>query len=172
MNRLSIALEILVRPRLLFLDEPTSGLDSASAFFVIQALKSVARDGRSVISSIHQPSSEVHRLWLSTLAAVYTGRGLLWVKGIGDRVKMERRSLPLTLLLLFRKQGFSIACCSAAAVQIRPCRRLLKDRRSLPLTMLRSRIQFSRDMPLLVRRIDEALSSNASDVYAKKEKRE
>ncbi|KAL4592178.1 hypothetical protein LXL04_005164 [Taraxacum kok-saghyz] len=62
-KRLSIALEILVRPRLMFLDEPTSGLDSASAFFVVQALKSVARDGRTVISSIHQPSGEVFALF-------------------------------------------------------------------------------------------------------------
>ncbi|KAD5960534.1 hypothetical protein R6Q59_013613 [Mikania micrantha] len=62
-KRLSIALEILVRPRVLFLDEPTTGLDSASAFFVVQALKSLARDGRTVISSIHQPSSEVFALF-------------------------------------------------------------------------------------------------------------
>ncbi|KAF2312079.1 hypothetical protein GH714_027991 [Hevea brasiliensis] len=62
-KRLSIALEILTRPRLLFLDEPTSGLDSASAFFVIQTLGNIARDGRTVISSIHQPSSEVFALF-------------------------------------------------------------------------------------------------------------
>jgi ABC-type multidrug transport system ATPase subunit len=62
-KRTSIALEILTKPRLLFLDEPTSGLDSASAFFVVQILRSLARDGRTVISSIHQPSSEVFALF-------------------------------------------------------------------------------------------------------------
>ncbi|KAM6596592.1 hypothetical protein CsatA_007116 [Cannabis sativa] len=62
-KRLSIALEILTRPRLLFLDEPTSGLDSASAFFVIQTLRNISLDGRTVISSIHQPSSEVFALF-------------------------------------------------------------------------------------------------------------
>ncbi|KAM1387161.1 hypothetical protein PS1_033516 [Malus domestica] len=62
-RRVSIALEILTRPRLLFLDEPTSGLDSASAFFVTQTLRAVARDGRTVVASIHQPSSEVFELF-------------------------------------------------------------------------------------------------------------
>ncbi|XXG83569.1 hypothetical protein AAC387_Pa10g1296 [Persea americana] len=77
-KRLSIAIEILTRPRLLFLDEPTSGLDSASAFFVIQMLRKTAHDGRTVISSIHQPSSEVFALFddlflLSSGETVYFG---------------------------------------------------------------------------------------------------
>lgn len=42
-KRVIIALEILTRPHILFLDEPTSRLDNASAFFVIQALKNIAR---------------------------------------------------------------------------------------------------------------------------------
>ncbi|XP_010651815.1 ABC transporter G family member 12 isoform X2 [Vitis vinifera] len=77
-KRLSIALEILTQPRLLFLDEPTSGLDSASAYFIIQTLKNTACNGRTVISSIHQPSSEVfalfdHLLLLSGGETVYHG---------------------------------------------------------------------------------------------------
>ncbi|XP_019056036.1 PREDICTED: ABC transporter G family member 15-like [Nelumbo nucifera] len=77
-KRVSIALEILTRPRLLFLDEPTTGLDSAAAFFVIQTLRTAALDGRTVICSIHQPSSEVFDLFddlflLSSGEAVYFG---------------------------------------------------------------------------------------------------
>ncbi|XP_055961612.1 ABC transporter G family member 15-like isoform X2 [Mercurialis annua] len=56
-RRVSISLEMLTQPRVMFLDEPTSGLDSASAFFVLKALKNIAVDGRIVVCSVHQPSS-------------------------------------------------------------------------------------------------------------------
>jgi ABC-type multidrug transport system ATPase subunit len=41
-RRLSLALEILTEPKIIFLDEPTSGLDSFSALLVISVLKQVA----------------------------------------------------------------------------------------------------------------------------------
>ncbi|MED6182188.1 hypothetical protein PIB30_026176 [Stylosanthes scabra] len=62
-RRLSIGIEILTQPHILLLDEPTSGLDSAAAFFVISSLRSIAHDGRIVICSIHQLSSEVFNLF-------------------------------------------------------------------------------------------------------------
>ncbi|KAF8404629.1 hypothetical protein HHK36_009517 [Tetracentron sinense] len=78
-RRVTICIEILKRPKLLFLDEPTSGLDSAASFHVMNRIAGLARqDGRTVIASIHQPSSEVfelfHRLCLlSSGRTIYSG---------------------------------------------------------------------------------------------------
>nr|DAD42458.1 TPA_asm: hypothetical protein HUJ06_000688 [Nelumbo nucifera] len=93
-KRVSIALEILTRPRLLFLDEPTTGLDSAAAFFVIQTLRTAALDGRTVICSIHQPSSEVFDLFddlflLSSGEAVYFGDAKKAVQVRNKKKKMK-----------------------------------------------------------------------------------
>ncbi|KAH0777901.1 hypothetical protein KY290_009312 [Solanum tuberosum] len=88
-KRLSIALEIITQPQLLFLDEPTSGLDSASAYFVVQVLKNIACGGRTIICSIHQPSSEVFALFddlflLSSGETIYFGEAKLAVEFFGD----------------------------------------------------------------------------------------
>ncbi|KAM7482306.1 hypothetical protein LguiB_006889 [Lonicera macranthoides] len=63
-RRVSICVEILTRPNLLFLDEPTSGLDSAASYYVIRQIKKLAQQYEmTVIASIHQPSSEVFELF-------------------------------------------------------------------------------------------------------------
>ncbi|KDO25485.1 hypothetical protein SPRG_09428 [Saprolegnia parasitica CBS 223.65] len=60
---LSFATEILTNPSLLFADEPTSGLDSVMAESVVLQLQKLAREGRTVIATIHQPSSELYPLF-------------------------------------------------------------------------------------------------------------
>ncbi|KAK3411763.1 hypothetical protein EUGRSUZ_I00524 [Eucalyptus grandis] len=78
-RRVSICIEILTRPKLLFLDEPTSGLDSATSYHVMNRIAKLAqRDRRTVIASIHQPNSEVFELFhnpclLSSGKTVYFG---------------------------------------------------------------------------------------------------
>ncbi|XP_019171627.1 PREDICTED: ABC transporter G family member 11-like [Ipomoea nil] len=77
-RRVSICLEILTRPKLLFLDEPTSGLDSAASYYVMGKIARLAREGRTVVASIHQPSAEVFSLFtnlclLSSGSVVYFG---------------------------------------------------------------------------------------------------
>ncbi|KAM3377525.1 ABC transporter G family member 1 [Capsicum galapagoense] len=71
-RRVSICLEILTRPKLLFLDEPTSGLDSAASYHVMKTVASQCH-GRTIIASIHQPSAEVFSLFHS-LCLLSAGR--------------------------------------------------------------------------------------------------
>ncbi|CAF2267048.1 unnamed protein product, partial [Brassica napus] len=58
-RRVSIVIDIIHDPIVLFLDEPTSGLDSTNAFMVVQVLKRIAQSGSIVIMSIHQPSARI-----------------------------------------------------------------------------------------------------------------
>lgn len=62
-KRLSFASEILTDPSLMFCDEPTSGLDSFMALNVVQVLKHLTENGKTVITTIHQPSSEIFSLF-------------------------------------------------------------------------------------------------------------
>lgn len=61
-RRLAVACELLAAPSLLFLDEPTSGLDSSAARGVVESLAALARKGRVVVASLHQPSAAVWAL--------------------------------------------------------------------------------------------------------------
>ena len=67
-KRLNIALEMIREPAVLFLDEPTSGLSSADTEKVINLLKEQTLKGKLIVVNIHQPSSDVYklfdRLWL------------------------------------------------------------------------------------------------------------
>ncbi|GJQ75577.1 w [Trypoxylus dichotomus] len=63
MKRLSFAAEVLTNPSMMFCDEPTSGLDSFMALNVVQVLKSMAQTGKTVICTIHQPSSELYAMF-------------------------------------------------------------------------------------------------------------
>ncbi|MFY0625917.1 MAG: ATP-binding cassette domain-containing protein [Reichenbachiella sp.] len=62
-KRLNIALELLREPSLLYVDEPTSGLSSMDSEMVMNLLKDQARKGKLVIVIIHQPSSEIFKLF-------------------------------------------------------------------------------------------------------------
>ncbi|XP_050573971.1 ATP-binding cassette subfamily G member 4-like isoform X4 [Bombus affinis] len=58
-KRLSIALELVSNPPIVFLDEPTTGLDEISAAQCTDLLKSLVRLGRTIICSLHTPSASI-----------------------------------------------------------------------------------------------------------------
>ncbi len=61
-RRVSIAVELLCAPGLLLLDEPTTGLDSTNAARVVDIMARLAREGVTVLMSIHQPRPDIFRL--------------------------------------------------------------------------------------------------------------
>ncbi|XP_042501307.1 ABC transporter G family member 21 isoform X2 [Macadamia integrifolia] len=69
-KRVSIGQEMLVNPSLLLLDEPTSGLDSTTAQRIVATLQGLARGGRTVVTTIHQPSSRLY--WMFDKLVVLT----------------------------------------------------------------------------------------------------
>lgn len=62
-KRVSIAHEMLVEPSLLILDEPTSGLDAKAAYGVAAMLGGLAARGKTVVTSVHQPSSRAYQVF-------------------------------------------------------------------------------------------------------------
>jgi len=62
-KRVSIGQEMLINPSLLLLDEPTSGLDSTTAQRIMTTIKRLASGGRTVVTTIHQPSSRLYHMF-------------------------------------------------------------------------------------------------------------
>eukprot|EP00122_Pirum_gemmata_P018603 Pgem_evm1s17427 len=63
-KRVSVGIELLARPRLLFLDEPTSGLDSVSAASLCALLRDLAHSGEcTIITTIHQPQTKIFHMF-------------------------------------------------------------------------------------------------------------
>lgn len=58
-KRLTIAVELVSNPSIIFMDEPTSGLDARAAAIVMRAVKNVSETGRTVVCTIHQPSIDI-----------------------------------------------------------------------------------------------------------------
>ncbi|WOL12965.1 hypothetical protein Cni_G21734 [Canna indica] len=79
-KRVSIGQEMLINPSLLLLDEPTSGLDSTTAGRIVSTLWELSRGSRTVVMTIHQPSSRLFYMFdkillLSEGNPVYYGKG-------------------------------------------------------------------------------------------------
>ncbi|XP_042493681.1 pleiotropic drug resistance protein 1-like [Macadamia integrifolia] len=58
-KRLTIAVELVANPSIIFMDEPTSGLDARAAAIVMRTVRNIVDTGRTVVCTIHQPSIDI-----------------------------------------------------------------------------------------------------------------
>jgi ABC-type multidrug transport system ATPase subunit/ABC-type multidrug transport system permease subunit len=86
LKRVSIGCELVANPAVLFLDEPTTGLDSRAAQTVMRVVRRIARSGRSVICTIHQPSAELFYLF-DRLVLLAPGGHQIFFGDLGTRSK-------------------------------------------------------------------------------------
>ncbi|EZA53084.1 hypothetical protein DMN91_003014 [Ooceraea biroi] len=91
-KRLTIALELVHNPPVIFLDEPTTGLDELSSSQCVDLLSGLARFGRTVVCSIHTPSASTFRKFdhVYVVAA-----GLCVYRGTGNNVIPFLRSIDI-----------------------------------------------------------------------------
>ena len=77
-KRVAVAIELVTNPFLIVLDEPTSGLDSRAALHLVKLLRREAQSGKTVLCSVHQPSSELfsqfdRMIFMHEGAPIYSG---------------------------------------------------------------------------------------------------
>ncbi|KAF0708195.1 hypothetical protein AaE_013312, partial [Aphanomyces astaci] len=83
-KRVTIGVELLSNPSILFLDEPTTGLDSRAATIVMECVKRIAESGRTVVCTIHQPSTVLFELF-DKLLLLKTGGELVYFGDLGPQ---------------------------------------------------------------------------------------
>ncbi|XP_076950061.1 ABC transporter G family member 22-like [Bidens hawaiensis] len=102
-KRVCIGLEIIINPSLLFLDEPTSGLDSTTALRIIELLQDIAETEKTVITTIHQPSS---RLFHKFDKLILLGKGSLLYYGKASEAMTYFSSIGCSPLIAMNPAEF------------------------------------------------------------------
>ncbi|KAL9374936.1 hypothetical protein Peur_031815 [Populus x canadensis] len=155
-RRVSIGIDIIHKPSLLFLDEPTSGLDSTSAYSVVEKVKDIARGGSIVLMTIHQPSFRIQML-LDRITVLARGRLVYMgspaalpnhLSGFGRPVPDDENSIEYLLdvikeydestvgldpLVLYQRDGIQ-----PDQVAQTPIRRIPKNLRTLPTSYMKT----------------------------------
>ncbi|KAI8531788.1 hypothetical protein RHMOL_Rhmol11G0162600 [Rhododendron molle] len=82
-KRLTIAVELVANPSIIFMDEPTTGLDARAAAIVMRAVKNVADTGRTIVCTIHQPSIDIFEAF-DELILLKTGGHIIYSGPLGQ----------------------------------------------------------------------------------------
>lgn len=176
-RRVSLGVQMLANPSVLFLDEPTTGLDASSAFHLVRTLKNLAAKGRTVVVTIHQPRSEIWGLFdnlilLSRGSPVYSGamsECLPWFETLGlpmppfvnpaefvvDLAAVDSRSPELEAESMARVERLRRAWAKESAARFRPlaaAAAATNNGRGLFTTRNRHGISFTRQLLVMTSR--------------------
>jgi ABC-type multidrug transport system ATPase subunit len=91
-KRLNISLELIREPAILFLDEPTSGLSSRDSENILDLLKELARKGKLLFIVIHQPSSDIFKMF-DKLIILDTGGYMIYNGNPVDSIEYFKRKI-------------------------------------------------------------------------------
>lgn len=91
-KRLNISLELIREPAIMFLDEPTSGLSSRDSENILDLLKELARKGKLLFIVIHQPSSDIFKMF-DKLIILDTGGYLIYNGNPVDSIEYFKRKI-------------------------------------------------------------------------------
>ncbi|MBL0051261.1 MAG: ATP-binding cassette domain-containing protein [Bacteroidetes bacterium] len=92
-KRLNIALELIRTPSILFVDEPTSGLSSLDSETVMDLLKQLAVSGKLVFVVIHQPSSEIYKLFDKLLILDTGGYPIYYGNAVDSLIHFKQHAM-------------------------------------------------------------------------------
>ncbi|CAH9083117.1 unnamed protein product [Cuscuta europaea] len=83
-KRLTIAVELVANPSILFMDEPTTGLDSTAAAIIMRTIRNIVDTGRTIVCTIHQPSIDIFEAFDELLLMIQGGQEV-YFGPIGER---------------------------------------------------------------------------------------
>ncbi|XP_073041840.1 ABC transporter G family member 36-like [Primulina eburnea] len=111
-KRLTIAVELVANPSIIFMDEPTSGLDARAAAIVMRTVRNTVDTGRTVVCTIHQPSIDIFEAFDELLLmkrggqVIYAGslgrhsqKFVEYFEGISRIPKIKEKYNPATWML-------------------------------------------------------------------------
>lgn len=83
-KRLTIAVELVANPSIVFMDEPTSGLDARAAAIVMRTVRNIVNTGRTIVCTIHQPSVDIFESF-DELLLMKRGGKLIYAGPLGNK---------------------------------------------------------------------------------------
>ena len=93
-KRLTIAVELVANPSIVFMDEPTSGLDARAAAIVMRTVRNIVNTGRTIVCTIHQPSIDIFESFDELLLLKRGGQTIYAGESMSARLPESSSAIP------------------------------------------------------------------------------